>query len=135
VWRVIEGIGGEHGWYSFPLGWSVRGQIRFIGGVGLRRGRRDLDRLFVGESLDPWRVEEVEPERLLRLPAEMRLPGLAWLELGVRSDDDLTVYTQRALFHPHGLLGHVYWWVISPLHWVVFGGMKRNIARAAETEA
>jgi Protein of unknown function (DUF2867) len=101
----------------------------------LRRGRRDLDRLFVGESLDPWRVEEVEPERLLRLPAEMRLPGLAWLGLGVRSDDDLTVYTQRALFHPHGLLGHLYWWVISPFHWVVFGGMKRNIARAAETEA
>jgi len=76
-----------------------------------------------------------EPERLLRLRAEMRLPGLAWLELGVRSDGDLTVYTQRALFHPHGLLGHVYWWVISPFHWVVFGGMKRNIARAAETEA
>jgi hypothetical protein len=136
VWRVIEGIGGRRGWYSFPLGWSVRGLIdRFIGGVGLHRGRRDPDRLLVGESLDFWRVEEVEPERLLRLRAEMRLPGLAWLELGVRSDGDLTVYTQRALFHPHGLLGHVYWWVISPFHGVVFGGMKRNIARAAETEA
>ena len=136
VWRVIEGIGGQHGWYSFPLGWSVRGLIdRFIGGVGLHRGRRDPDRLLVGESLDFWRVEEVEPERLLRLRAEMRLPGLAWLELGVRSDGDLTVYTQRALFHPNGLLGHVYWWVISPFHGVVFGGMKRNIARAAETEA
>jgi hypothetical protein len=65
----------------------------------------------------------------------MRLPGLAWLELGVLSDGDLTVYTQQALFRPHGLLGHVYWWVISPFHGVVFGGMKRNIAREAETEA
>jgi Protein of unknown function (DUF2867) len=74
-------------------------------------------------------------ERLLRLRAEMRLPGLAWLELGVLSDGDLTVYTQQALFRPHGLLGDVYWWVVSPFHGVVFGGMKRNIARAAETEA
>jgi hypothetical protein len=103
--------------------------------VGLNRGRRDPDRLFVGESLDFWRVEEIEPERLLRLRAEMRLPGLAWLEFRVRSDAGRTVYTQRALFHPHGLLGHVYWWAISPFHGVVFGGMKRNIARAAETRA
>ena len=135
VWRVIEGIGGRRGWYSFPLAWSVRGLIdRIVGGVGLNRGRRDPDRLFVGESLDFWRVEEIEPERLLRLRAEMRLPGLAWLEFRVRSDAGRTVYTQRALFHPHGLLGHVYWWAISPFHGVVFGGMKRNIARAAETQ-
>lgn len=134
VWRVIEGIGGQHGWYSFPVAWSVRGMIdRLLGGVGLRRGRRDPDRLFVGESLDFWRVEEVKPGHLLRLRAEMRLPGLAWLELGVRSDGGRTIYTQRALFHPHGLLGHVYWWAIWPFHGVVFGGMKRNIARAAET--
>ena len=136
VWRVIEGIGGERGWYSFPLAWSVRGLIdRIIGGVGLNRGRRDPDRLLVGESLDFWRVEEIEPGRLLRLRAEMRLPGLAWLEFRVHSDGGRTVYTQRALFHPHGLLGHVYWWAISPFHGVVFGGMKRNIARAAETRA
>ena len=136
VWRVIEGIGGQRGWYSFPLAWSVRGLIdRLLGGVGLRRGRRDPDRLFVGESLDFWRVEEVQPGRLLRLRAEMRLPGLAWLELGVRSDGGRTIYTQRALFHPQGLLGHVYWWAISPFHRMVFGGMKRNIARAAEAES
>jgi uncharacterized protein YbjT (DUF2867 family) len=133
VWRVIEGIGGQRGWYSVPLAWSLRGLIdRLLGGVGLRRGRRDPDRLFVGESLDFWRVEEVQPGRLLRLRAEMRLPGLAWLELGVRSDGGRTIYTQRALFHPHGLLGHMYWWAISPFHRMVFGGMKRNIARAAE---
>jgi hypothetical protein len=133
VWRVIEGIGGQRGWYSVPLAWTFRGLIdRLLGGVGLRRGRRDPDRLFVGESLDFWRVEEVQPGRLLRLRAEMRLPGLAWLELGVRSDGGRTIYTQRALFHPHGLLGHAYWWAISPFHRMVFGGMKRNIARAAE---
>jgi uncharacterized protein YbjT (DUF2867 family) len=133
VWRVIEGIGGQRGWYSFPLAWTVRGMIdRLLGGVGMRRGRRDPDRLFVGESLDFWRVEEVQAGRLLRLRAEMRLPGLAWLELGVRSDGGRTIYTQRALFHPHGLLGHVYWWAIWPFHGVVFGGMKRNIAHAAE---
>jgi hypothetical protein len=65
----------------------------------------------------------------------MRLPGLAWLELGVRSDGGRTIYTQRALFHPHGLLGHAYWWAISPFHRMVFGGMKRNIARAAEARS
>jgi uncharacterized protein YbjT (DUF2867 family) len=134
VWRVIEGIGGDHGWYSFPLAWTVRGVAdRLVGGVGLRRGRRNPDQLYVGEALDWWRVEEVEPGRLLRLRAEMRLPGQAWLELGVRADGDRAVYTQRALFHPHGLLGHLYWWAIKPFHGVVFGGMTRNIARTAES--
>jgi uncharacterized protein YbjT (DUF2867 family) len=136
VWRVIEGIGGQHGWYSFPLAWSARGIIdRIVGGVGLHRGRRDPDRLYVGESLDFWRVEEIEPGRLLRLRAEMRLPGLAWLEMGVRREGDRTIYTQRALFHPRGLLGQVYWWTIWPFHGAIFGGMTRNIARAAEAEA
>jgi len=133
LWRIIEGIGGERGWYSFPLAWSARGLIdRLAGGVGLARGRRDPDRLFVGESLDFWRVEEIEPGRLLRLRAEMRLPGLAWLELGVRRDNGRTLYTQRALFHPRGLLGHLYWWAVWPFHHVVFGGMERNITLAAE---
>lgn len=82
LWRVVEGIGGENGWYSFPLAWAVRGWLdRIVGGVGIRRGRRDAARLRVGDSLDFWRVEEIEPGRLLRLRAEMRLPGLAWLEL------------------------------------------------------
>jgi uncharacterized protein YbjT (DUF2867 family) len=133
LWQVIEGIGGERGWYSFPLAWSARGLIdRLVGGVGLTRGRRDPDRLFVGESLDFWRVEEIEPGRLLRLRAEMRLPGLAWLELGVRRDNGRTLYTQRALFHPHGLFGHLYWWVVWPFHHFVFGGMERNVTLEAE---
>lgn len=133
LWQVIEGIGGDNGWYSFPLAWAVRGWLdRLVGGAGLRRGRRDAARLRVGDSLDFWRVEEIEQGRLLRLRAEMRLPGLAWLEM--RSDRDeqgRTRYRQRALFHPHGLLGHVYWWSVSPFHAVVFGGMARNIAKAA----
>ncbi|MFJ9101752.1 SDR family oxidoreductase [Streptomyces sp. NPDC102405] len=133
LWRVVEGIGGENGWYSFPLAWAVRGGLdRLVGGVGLRRGRRDAARLRVGDSLDFWRVEAIEPGRLLRLRAEMRLPGLAWLEMGVVTDEDgRTRYRQRALFHPHGLLGQAYWWSVSPFHAIVFGGMARNIARAA----
>ncbi|MFM9373585.1 SDR family oxidoreductase [Streptomyces sp. Da 82-17] len=133
LWKVIEGIGGPNGWYSFPLAWAVRGWLdRFVGGVGLRRGRRDAERLRVGDSLDFWRVEEIEPVRLLRLRAEMRLPGLAWLEMRVDTDDQgRTRYRQRALFHPRGLLGHAYWWSVSPFHAAVFGGMARNIAHAA----
>jgi uncharacterized protein YbjT (DUF2867 family) len=133
LWRVIEGIGGDNGWYSFPLAWALRGWLdRLAGGVGLRRGRRDAQRLRVGDSLDFWRVEEIEPGRLLRLRAEMRLPGLAWLEMYAGTDaEGRTRYRQRALFHPHGLLGHAYWWGVSPFHAVVFGGMARNIARAA----
>ncbi|MGA5823331.1 SDR family oxidoreductase [Kitasatospora sp. NPDC094028] len=133
VWQVIEGIGGDNGWYSFPLAWALRGRLdRLIGGVGLRRGRRDPARLRVGDSLDFWRVEEIRPGRLLRLRAEMRLPGLAWLELSVTPDGDhRTRYRQRALFHPHGLAGHAYWWSVAPFHTVVFGGMARNITERA----
>jgi uncharacterized protein YbjT (DUF2867 family) len=137
LWRVIEGVGGENGWYSLPLAWNLRGLLdRLVGGVGLRRGRRDAERLRVGDSLDFWRVEEIQPGRLLRLRAEMRLPGLAWLELCAEPDGEgRSRYRQRALFHPHGLLGHAYWRGISPFHAVVFGGMARNIARAAARRA
>ncbi|MFJ7956341.1 SDR family oxidoreductase [Streptomyces sp. NPDC096319] len=137
LWRVIEGVGGENGWYSFPLAWAVRGWFdRLVGGVGLRRGRRDAERLRVGDALDFWRVEEIERGRLLRLRAEMRLPGLAWLEMAAdRDGDGRTRYRQRALFHPRGLAGQVYWWSVAPFHAVVFGGMARNIARTAEKAA
>jgi hypothetical protein len=134
LWKVIEGIGGEHGWYSFPLAWAVRGQLdRLIGGVGLRRGRRDPDQLYVGESLDFWRVEEIVDGQLLRLRAEMKVPGAAWLELRVAQDESGgTLFVQRALFHPRGLAGHAYWWSVAPFHGVVFGGMLANIAGAAQ---
>ncbi|HEX2289757.1 MAG TPA: DUF2867 domain-containing protein, partial [Pseudonocardiaceae bacterium] len=129
--------GGEHGWYSFPLAWSVRGCIdQLVGGVGLRRGRRDPRRLHVGEALDFWRVEYLDRPRLLRLRAEMRLPGRAWLELEVIPDgDDGCRYRQRALFEPHGLAGHLYWRTIAPFHGMIFGGMVRNITSAAEQHA
>jgi uncharacterized protein YbjT (DUF2867 family) len=134
LWRVIEGIGGEIGWYSFPAAWAVRGLLdRLAGGVGLRRGRRDPSHLRVGDALDFWRVEAIEPGRLLRLRAEMKLPGLAWLEMSLRQNEDgLTTYSQRAIFQPRGLAGHAYWRSISPFHGVVFGGMVTNIAAAAE---
>lgn len=135
VWRVVEGIGGDRGWYSFPLAWRVRGWMdRAVGGVGLRRGRRDPDRLYAGDALDFWRVEELERERLLRLRAEMRVPGLAWLEFHVEHDPDAggTTLRQRATFAPRGLAGHAYWWAVAAFHGFVFGGMIRGIARAAE---
>ncbi|MBV9010829.1 MAG: SDR family oxidoreductase [Pseudonocardiales bacterium] len=137
LWDVIESIGGEHGWYSFPLAWSVRGWAdRVVGGVGLRRGRRDPRRLHVGEALDWWRVESLERPRLLRLRAEMKLPGRAWLELEVTPHlDGGAVYRQRAVFEPHGLGGHLYWQAMSPFHDVVFGGMARNITGAAAAHA
>ena len=135
VWRVVEGIGGDTGWYSWPLAWQVRGVLdRLVGGVGLRRGRRDPRRLYVGEALDFWRVEEVEEGRLLRLRAEMRLPGLAWLEFHVEHEGGTTRLRQKATFHPRGLLGHLYWWSVAPFHGVVFGGMARGIARTAEAQ-
>ena len=132
LWEVIESIGGEHGWYSFPLAWSVRGWAdRILGGVGLRRGRRDPRRLHVGEALDWWRVEQLDRPRTLRLRAEMRLPGRAWLELSVEPTATGSRYRQVATFEPHGLAGQLYWRAISPFHSVIFGGMARNITNAA----
>jgi len=140
LWRVIEAVGGERGWYSWSLAWRLRGLAdRLVGGPGLRRGRRDPSRLLVDDAVDFWRVEEVVPGELLRLRAEMRLPGLAWLELRVEPvgaggfDERPTAFAQRALFHPHGLAGQLYWWAVYPFHGIVFGGMQRNIAEAAET--
>lgn len=115
----------------------MRGWLdRLIGGVGLRRGRRDPHRLQVGEALDFWRVEEIVPGQLLRLRAEMRLPGRAWLEMRVEPGEaDASRYVQRAVFLPHGLAGHAYWGSVFPFHAIVFGGMARNIARNAEHPA
>lgn len=135
LWSVIEGIGGRNGWYSWGFAWWVRGLMdRLVGGPGLRRGRRNEKELVVGDALDFWRVETTDDETFLRLRAEMKVPGLAWLELQVGSTDGgTTTFHHRALFHPHGLLGHLYWWSVLPFHGIVFGGMQRNIAKAAET--
>jgi len=136
VWEVLDAIGGDQGWYSFPLAWWVRGAVdRAVGGVGLRRGRRNPDRLAVGDVVDFWRVEERLPASLLRLRAEMRLPGLAWLEFTLHGSGTQTVLRQRALFHPRGLAGQAYWKGVAPFHGIVFGSMIRNIAAAAEERA
>ncbi len=133
LWNAVEGIGGARGWYSFPLAWAVRGMMdRLVGGVGLRRGRRDPDRLLVGDAVDFWRVEVVDRPKLLRLRAEMKLPGVAWLEFSIDVDEfGRPVLHQRALFIPHGLAGHAYWWAVSPFHNIVFGSMISNLAKAA----
>jgi len=136
LWQAIEGIGGDRGWYSFKLGWAVRGYIdRLSGGVGLRRGRRHPDRLVVGDAVDFWRVEAVDPRRLLRLRAEMKLPGEAWLEFTITHDNGRQILHQRAVFIPRGLAGHLYWWAIKPFHNIVFGSMISNLIAAAHPKA
>jgi len=133
VWAAVERIGGEHGYYSADLLWGVRGLLdRLIGGVGLRRGRRDPNVLAVGEAVDFWRVEERLPPRLLRLRAEMRNPGLAWLEFSITPDGTGSRLRQRAVFLPRGLAGHAYWWCVAPFHAFVFPVMARGIVAQAE---
>jgi uncharacterized protein YbjT (DUF2867 family) len=136
LWDVVESIGGEQGWYSWPLAWSVRGWIdRLAGGAGLRRGRRHPRRLRTGEALDWWRVEQLDRPRLLRLRAEMKVPGRAWLEMSVTPEPTGgSVYRQRAVFEPRGLAGNLYWKAVTPFHRLIFGGMARKITAAAEHE-
>ncbi len=133
VWKVVEAIGGDHGYFTMDWAWEIRGFLdRIVGGVGLRRGRRDPDHLQVGETLDFWRVEAREPNQLLRLRAEMRMPGLAWLEFQINQiSDTKTQLIQQAIYYPRGLAGHAYWWAISPFHVFVFKGMAKNICKAA----
>ncbi|MBW9111186.1 SDR family oxidoreductase [Microbacterium ureisolvens] len=135
LWAVIVGIGGENGWYSSPVLWAVRGWMdRLVGGIGLARGRRSRDRLAVGDALDFWRVEALEPGRMLRLRAEMKVPGLAWLELQASPDGDSggSRYDQRAVFFPRGLAGRLYWLAVLPFHGFIFAGMARRITATAE---
>jgi uncharacterized protein YbjT (DUF2867 family) len=132
IWREIEGIGGDHGWYGSGWLWYLRGLIdRLFGGVGLRRGRRDPQHLHIGESLDFWRVENLEKEKTLRLYAEMILPGKAWLEFNLSEKDGKTIVSQDALFAPRGLGGQIYWYLVSPFHLFIFPTMLRNIVKAA----
>lgn len=132
LWEQIEGIGGDRGWFGSGWLWYLRGLIdRMMGGVGIRRGRRDQHRLRVGDSLDFWRVEAHEPEKHLRLYAEMILPGKAWLEFNLSEVDGKTLLSQDALFEPRGLGGQIYWYLVSPFHLFIFPTMGRNIVKAA----
>lgn len=128
----IQRIGGRTGWYYGNWLWRVRGFLDLlVGGVGTRRGRRHPVELRVGDALDFWRVEAFQPGRLLRLQAEMKLPGRAWLEFEVTGGGRSSTIRQTAIFDPVGLFGLTYWYGIYPLHQLVFAGMLRNIARAA----
>jgi hypothetical protein len=137
VWQRVEAIGGDNGYSTATWAWEIRGLIdRFVGGVGLRRGRRDPVSLREGEALDFWRVEVIQRPELLRLRAEMKLPGLAWLEFRLQKQEDgQTLLTQRALYHPKGLLGHIYWWAVFPMHGIVFPSMAKKMAGSSARKA
>ena len=129
----IRRIGGETGWYYGNWLWRIRGFLDLVvGGVGVRRGRRDPENIRAGDTLDFWRVETFEPDRFLRLQAEMKVPGRAWLEFEVTDQAGSSMIRQTATFDPVGLFGLAYWYVLYPLHQFVFAGMLRNIARTAE---
>jgi len=132
----IERIGGAQGWYFANLLWHIRGFIDLLlGGVGLRRGRRDPHTVAVGEALDFWRVESFEPHRKLGLVAEMKVPGKAWLQFEVEPTSQGSLIRQTAIFDPAGLGGLLYWYALYPIHYCIFQGMLRNIAIAAEHES
>ena len=130
-WARIEAIGGENGYSTASWAWELRGLMdKIVGGVGLRRGRRDPKLLRIGDAVDFWRVEELIRPKLLRLRAEMKMPGLAWLEFAVEPDAETggSVVTQVALYAPKGLLGHAYWWAVWPMHGLVFPSMAKIAA-------
>ncbi len=136
VWHCIERIGGDNGWYGSDWLWYLRGLIdRLVGGVGLRRGRRDPIHLRVGDSLDFWRVEDYVEGEKLRLYAEMILPGKAWLEFSLEELNGVVTVTQTATFQPRGLGGQLYWRAISPFHTLLFPTMLKNICKSAERES
>lgn len=132
AFQPIQSIGGTMGWYAVDFLWRMRGLIDiFAGGAGARRGRRHPQELRVGDTVDWWRVEEIEPPRLLRLSAEMKAPGRAWLQFEVEPDGDGSIIHQTAIFDAAGIAGLAYWYAVAPFHGVVFPGMLRGIARRA----
>lgn len=134
VFKVFSGLGGARGWLTFNWAWRLRGIAdRLVGGVGFRRGRRHPDEVRVGDAVDFWRVEAVEEGRLLRLRAEMKVPGLAWLQfLAEPAGSDQTRLTQTAFFAPKGLFGWLYWYGLYPIHGWIFSRLVRKIAARAE---
>jgi Protein of unknown function (DUF2867). len=133
VFSVVSRLGGETGWLYADSLWQLRGLLdALIGGVGMRRGRPDRP-LKVGDAVDFWRVEAVEPPKLLRLKAEMKLPGEAWLQFRiVPKSENESVLVQTAVFEPLGLLGLFYWYALLPLHALIFSGLCNAIAERAE---
>lgn len=134
VFKMVLSIGGKNGWYYANFLWAIRGAIdEVLGGVGMRRGRRHPAELREGDVVDCWRVETIERGRVLRLKAEMKLPGRAWLEFEINpptGNQSETTVRQTAVFDPKGLSGLLYWYGIFPVHVLIFKGMLRNIIKA-----
>ncbi len=135
VFKVFSGIGGDRGWFFMNWTWIIRGLLdRIMGGVGLRRGRRDPDRLRKGDALDFWRVEEINEPSMLRLRAEMRLPGKAWLQFSIKDlGSGKSLLSQTAYFVPKGLSGLIYWYLLYPPHAIIFSGLIKEIAKRSVT--
>ncbi|HEY5984435.1 MAG TPA: DUF2867 domain-containing protein [Anaerolineales bacterium] len=133
VFRAYTGVGGTRGWLFMDWAWAIRGWMdKAIGGVGIRRGRRHPDDIRAGESLDFWRVEAAEPNSLLRLRAEMRVPGKAWLQFeSTELPQGETLLVQTAFFAPRGLFGFIYWYAMWPFHAFLFDGLIRQVAARA----
>jgi hypothetical protein len=132
VFAVVCSLGGDAGWPAGNWLWQLRGMMdRMVGGVGMRRGRRHPRELRVGDPVDFWRVEALEEPRLLRLRAEMKLPGAAWLQFELASDADGTTVEQTAFYDPRGLLGYLYWYAVLPFHRFIFPGMLASVCAAA----
>jgi uncharacterized protein YbjT (DUF2867 family) len=134
VYQTFTGLGGENGWLFADTLWQLRGLIdRFVGGVGLRRGRKHPKNLNVGDPLDFYQVEALEINKMILLRAEMKLPGKAWMEFSVnRFDENTSQLTMTAYFAPKGLLGHLYWYILYPVHSIVFSGLIRGLGAEAE---
>jgi len=137
LFRAYTGLGGERGWLYMDWAWAVRGWLdKLVGGVGLRRGRRHPDEIFVGESLDFWRVEALEPNRLMRLRAEMKVPGDAWLQFeSIPQQNGKTLLTVNAFFDVHGVSGLLYWYAMYPFHKFIFDGLTNQLASRARVLA
>jgi uncharacterized protein YbjT (DUF2867 family) len=132
AFRSIERIGGEAGWYYGNFLWRVRGAIDLLfGGAGMRRGRRDPLAVRRGDPIDFWRVEALEPGHMLRLRAEMKVPGRAWLQFEVTGGETGSLIRQTAIFEPRGVGGLLYWYALYPVHRLIFNGMLRGIAGRA----
>jgi uncharacterized protein YndB with AHSA1/START domain len=133
VFTAFTAMGGQTGWLYMNWSWQLRGALdRLAGGVGMRRGRRHPQEVRVGDALDFWRVEAVEPDVMLLLRAEMKVPGRAWLQFQAREQEGgRTLITQTAFFAPRGLWGLVYWYALYPIHQLIFSGMIRRLAARA----
>ncbi len=128
MFRSIMALGGENGWFSYHFLWEIRGYLdKLIGGYGMSRGRRDADHLRIGDSLDFWKVADIQEDKRLLLLAQMKLPGKAWLEFHI----DGNFLVQTAYFLPHGLWGYVYWYLLKPSHFLIFHDMAKNLIRRA----